>query len=423
MTSYRLCANLLFAATVSVLLVAPSARAQQAQVSDVMTKAVMVRDSLPPADGSLWRFEGPSGIQHGLHTGLGLDPFSGRINEVAIDPRNPLIMYATGATGGVWKTVDSGTTWTPRSAGFPIQSATAVALDPSSPSNVYVGTGDYKRADHSEPFSVGVMRSRDGGLTWKGSPVGKDPMRDYTVSRIVVDPVHKIVLAATGRGSKLPGGDIFRSSDDGITWVNAGLPDANWDDLELCDGATFWAAASQQKQLIDNPAGGGSGLLYRSTDGVQWKKIDLQAGHFNLDTQSPLKTYVACGAAKGSVFVGATNDAGDDVRVLQSNDAGANWTTVALVATGGGPFARSALAATQNFIFFGGTGLWKLKLSDTIRSFTPVSGVPSDIQCIVPDPTASDAVFVCDDKGIYRFDANTGDLKSLNSTLGVTQVW
>src|SRR2546426_140353 len=108
MTSYSRFSSLSVTATFAVLLAAFPAQAQNAQVSNVMTNALAARDLMPPADGSLWRLEGPKGILKGARvvSSIGLEPYSGRINEVAIDPKNPAIMYATGGNGGVWKTVD-----------------------------------------------------------------------------------------------------------------------------------------------------------------------------------------------------------------------------------------------------------------------------------------------------------------------------
>ena len=190
------------------------AQAPAAAVADVMAAAIADREALPVAEGSLWRFEGPQNLQAGFITGFGLAPHSGRINEVAVHPDDPQILYATGATGGVWKSTDGGEQWASRSVGWPTQGATAVAIDPERPNRVYAGTGDYKRLDWIPPFSVGVMRSLDGGLTWDA--VGTAEMRHYAVSRLVIDPLDTdTILAATGRGSRLPGGGIFRSSDGG----------------------------------------------------------------------------------------------------------------------------------------------------------------------------------------------------------------
>jgi hypothetical protein len=111
-----------------------------------MTNALTARDDpkMPSAEGGLWRFEGPRNLRQGSHS-FGLEPYSGRINEVAVDPSNPFVMYATAATGGLWKTVKGGETWAALSAGWRVQSATAVAIDPNNPNRVFVGTGDYKR--------------------------------------------------------------------------------------------------------------------------------------------------------------------------------------------------------------------------------------------------------------------------------------
>lgn len=418
-----------------------------AKVSAVMAEALCERDLLPGAVGSLWRFEGPRNIKGGSHD-VGLEPYSGRMNELAIDPINPSTMYATGALGGVWKTSDGGKIWAARSAGWPVQSATAVAIDPNHANRVFAGTGDYKRADHTEPFSVGVMRSVDGGLTWQR--FGTDQMRDFTISRIVIDPQDSNhVLATAGRGSRLPGGNVFRSTDAGATWMSVGLPDANWDDLELCDQHIFWAAATRKTDLTSD-TDGQSGLLFRSIDGLHWTKVNIVTPNFNLDTALPLKIHIAGGPTRlGDVVFVAVAETDNNARVFGTKDHGNQWTEVGSVETGGGAWARGAFAVTTNFLYFGGTNLHVAPLSSLIAGsaillgtvtfdgvivgnppsifpvvFTsPIGGVPADVQCVIPDPTESDAVFICDDKGVYRFSPQLNRLTSLNATLGVTQVW
>ncbi|MGZ5619170.1 MAG: hypothetical protein ACXWFW_17575, partial [Usitatibacter sp.] len=96
-------------------IVAGSARSETS-VTSVMTQALSQREQLPPAPGSIWRFEGPRNLS--LASGgypYGLGPYSGRINHVAIDPTNSSILYAAAPTGGLWKSTDAGGHWAARS--------------------------------------------------------------------------------------------------------------------------------------------------------------------------------------------------------------------------------------------------------------------------------------------------------------------
>jgi hypothetical protein len=365
-------------------------------------------------------------------------------------------MYATAPTGGLWKTNTGGQQWAARSAGWPIQSATAVAVDPNHPNRVFVGTGDYKRLDHVEPFSVGVMRSLDAGLTW--SQFGTAEMRDFTVSRIVVDPSNSNhVLAATGRGSRLPGGQIFGSTDAGVTWTSVGPEDANWDDLKVCDVATpnhvFWAAATRRQNLDDDDANSKSGRLYLSPDGVSWAPVSLttstSTSTFNLDTVTPDVIKIACGHAGllGDLVVFVAVYLGGGVRVFATSSQGLEWievTSTPVLGVGAAPWARAAFEMTRNRLFVGGVFLFAADLGSLdflvplfvqgTLTFTSASSASSasctnggfthsDFQCVVPDPTETDAVFLCTDGGLYHFSPDSKITTSLSATLGVAQIY
>jgi photosystem II stability/assembly factor-like uncharacterized protein len=422
-----------------------------AAVSKVMTTALEDRDRLPAAVGSLWRFEGPTKLDRGSRTD------SGRINEIAIHPTDPKIMYVTGATGGVWKTTDGGKIWASRSKCWPIQAATAVAIDPKNADRVFVGTGDYKRLDHIEPFSAGIMRSLDGGLTW--SSVGSNEMREYTVSRIVFDTNNaQNVLAATGRGSRLPGGQVFRSTDGGGTWVSVGLPDANWDDLELsndCCG-TLWASATQRHNLDDAVGASEIGLVYKSANGGDsWTKVNLQVpGGFHLEdvASRPDTIQIACRPESSSVFIAVYENA--RARVFVTTDAGASWKEMtpdnnpqipdpcssanppppipsypvpvchnawahaAFGVTGNG-FAGNRLYVAGVQMFLGQVVVGSFAYS----TIEPAQGA-GDFHCVVPDPTNPNAVFVACDGGIYRYLVGSGAVdSSLNNTLSIAQIF
>src|SRR5712692_9796092 len=91
---------------------------------------------------------------------------SGRISGIAVDPNNPSHYFVSAASGGVWKTVNSGITWTPMFDREGSYSIGCVVLDPKNPLTVWVGTGE-NNSQRSVSYGNGVYRSDDGGKTWK----------------------------------------------------------------------------------------------------------------------------------------------------------------------------------------------------------------------------------------------------------------
>src|SRR5579864_8550967 len=91
---------------------------------------------------------------------------SGRITALIVDPRDANVVYAGAAEGGVWKTIDGGQTWTPLTDDQPALSVGSLALDPSNPNNLYVGTGEANF--NGDGYSgAGILKTNDGGVTWR----------------------------------------------------------------------------------------------------------------------------------------------------------------------------------------------------------------------------------------------------------------
>ena len=130
----------------------------------------------PPAlDGKVfenleWREIGPASMQ-------------GRCTDVEGIPGDPSTVYVGAASGGVWKTTNAGTTWTPIFDKEAVQSIGDMALDPANPDVVYVGTGE-ANLRNSVSFGDGVYKSTDGGKTWKHLGLADTEH----IARIVVSP-------------------------------------------------------------------------------------------------------------------------------------------------------------------------------------------------------------------------------------------
>ncbi len=138
---------------------------------------------------------------------------SGRVDDFAVFEKNPVVYYVASATGGVWKTVNNGTTFTPVFDTQSVSSIGAVAIAPNDPNVVWVGTGEANNRQSSS-WGDGVYKSTDGGRSWTN--VGLRESRQ--VPRIVVDPVdHDVVYVAALGDLWKAGGErgIYKTVDGG----------------------------------------------------------------------------------------------------------------------------------------------------------------------------------------------------------------
>src|ERR1700683_305951 len=149
-----------------------------------------------------------------------IGPFrAGRVTAVAGIPGNAAIYYMGTPGGGLWKTIDGGTVWTPISDSVPISSIGAVAVAQSNPEIVYFGTGDVSMVGGSVNMGNGVYKSIHAGKTWQH--VGLDDTEH--IGAVWVDPHNPeiVLVAALGRTySKSEQRGVFKSTDGGKTWRN-----------------------------------------------------------------------------------------------------------------------------------------------------------------------------------------------------------
>lgn len=195
---------------------------------------------------------------------------SGRVNHIAVDPRNKSVWYVGVASGGVWKTTNAGITFTPVFQNEGTYSIGAVVLDPNNPNTVWVGTGENNN-QRSVGWGDGVYRSDDGGRTWRN--VGLK--QSGNIGRIAIDPRNSNIVYVAAMGWLWgPGGDrgLYRSADGGRTWdkvlnisENTGVVDVA---LDPNNPDIVLAAAHQRRRHVWTMIHGGpeSGL-HRSVDG------------------------------------------------------------------------------------------------------------------------------------------------------------
>jgi photosystem II stability/assembly factor-like uncharacterized protein len=210
--------------------------------------------------------------------GIGPALMSGRIADIAVDPTDQSVWYVAVGSGGVWKTENAGTTWTPIFDGQDSYSIGAIAVDPSRPNVVWVGTGENSDGRHVG-YGDGLYRSRDGGASWRN--VGLEASEH--ISKIVVHPEDPNRVFVAAKGPLWSGGGdrgLYRTTDGGETWelVLAGeneFTGATDVVMDPRDPDTLYAAMHQRLRTVAALVDGGPGSgIWKSTDGGDtWREV------------------------------------------------------------------------------------------------------------------------------------------------------
>ncbi|MGH9845643.1 MAG: VPS10 domain-containing protein [Blastocatellia bacterium] len=260
---------------------------------------------------------------------IGPATMAGRIDDFAVLEGNPAVFYVATATGGLWKTTNNGTTFETVFDNETTSSIGDVAIAPSDPNMVWVGTGENNNRQSSS-WGDGVYKSTDGGKTWKNMG-----LRDSKqIARIIVDPVDHDVVYVSALGSLWgAGGDrgVYKTSDGGLTWARSLSTDENTGATELVmdpsNNKTLYAATYQRRRSTWGMNGGGPGsAIWKSSDaGRTWTKLSKglpegAMGRIGMDVyrRNPNIVYARVEHPKeGGVY--------------RSEDAGASWTKMSAV--------------------------------------------------------------------------------------------
>ena len=202
---------------------------------------------------------------------------SGRITRFAVHPTDHKIIYAASASGGLWKTVNGGTSWKPIFEHQNTVSMGAVTIDPNDPKTIWVGTGE-QNSVRSSQFGDGVYRSKNGGETWEHMGL-KDSRH---VGRIVIDPQNSNTIYVAALGSLWGPSEergLYRSQDGGKTWARLLRPSKFTGVVDVAmhpgNSKILYAATFQRERRIWSMVGGGAESgLWRSTDGGErWERV------------------------------------------------------------------------------------------------------------------------------------------------------
>jgi photosystem II stability/assembly factor-like uncharacterized protein/uncharacterized coiled-coil protein SlyX len=327
---------------------------------------------------------------------------SGRISDFAVNPDNPSEYYVATSSGGVWKTVNAGTTFKPIFDSQGSYSIGCITMDPNNPNVIWVGTGENNN-QRSVNYGDGLYKSEDGGSSWK--KVGLD--KSEHIGKIIVDPRNSDVVYVAAIGPLWSsGGDrgLYKTTDGGATWdtvlyisehtgINEIVMDPRNPDV-------MYASALQRRRHVFTYIGGGpeSGI-YKTTDGGEhWKKVNKGLPQVDLG-----RIGLAISPADPEIIYAIVEAAQGKGGFYASTNRGASWEKRGSYVTSGNYYQEIiADPVNPNKVF--AMNNWMRYTVDGGRTFEIVGEDYKHIDnhCMWIDPTDTDHLLVGCDGGIYE---------------------
>jgi photosystem II stability/assembly factor-like uncharacterized protein len=342
-----------------------------------------------------------------------IGPFrGGRTRAVVGVPSLPHVFYIGAVDGGVWKTDDAGRTWQPIFDDQPTQSIGAIAVAPSDPNILYVGSGE---GLHRPDLSVGdgIYRSADGGRTWRhlGLTDGQQ------IPDLAIDPQdpNRVFAAVLGHpyGPNAERG-IYRSRDGGVTWQKVLSKDDDTGGSAVAidpSRPNLVYAALWQDRLgpweDKNQFQGTGGGLFKSVDGGNtWQRLghglpdNTSQVNFSIAASKPDRLYAVVGTNEPGAYSSAAG-----LGVFRSDDSGESWTRITsdprpALRIGGGDLPIIRVDPSNPDVVYS-TGLVTMKSVDGGKTWVSLRGAPGgdDYQNIWISPTNPDILALVSDQG------------------------
>jgi photosystem II stability/assembly factor-like uncharacterized protein len=350
----------------------------------------------------------------------------GRILCITITPSNSNILWAGSASGGLWKSTNAGSTWTPVITNLPLLGVSSIIVHPTDPNTIYAGTGEVYRVDTSNigfnvwkargTYGVGIIKSTDGGATWS-QVLNKNTSDMYGIQMLEFDPTNSNTIYACATDG------LYRSTDSGNNWSKI------LDKIYVTDVAIDPSNTNQIVAGVGNMVNADKGI-YRTTNGNDpspvWAKITsgLPAsfnGFIRLDNVGSTRLVASIGRSNistqqeiylstnfGSSWVAKNNSHHCQYQYWFSHDVAVNPSNLNQFIMGGVPLYRYTSSSTTS-----GSG--------TRTSIG--SNVHSDIHDVEFDPNNSSIIYVACDGGIYKSTNGGTNFSNMNNGLAATQFY
>lgn len=347
---------------------------------------------------------------------------SGRVNAIAIDPRDNNVVYIGAAEGGVWKTTDGGVNWTPLTDAQASLANGAIALDPNNPDTVYVGTGEENFSGDSY-YGAGILKSTDGGATWTNI-VG--PFLRDRIGALAIQPGNSQVLLCTSQAG------VWRSANAGVTWTQtmsgaAGISVV----FDPTNGASAYASLGSIFGNIKN------GVYHSANGGLTWNTVN-GTGSGALPTDNVGRIEIAMAPSDpATIYVQIQNISNNGLLgIYKTIDGGSTWSKLPIPNTsqwGAQLWYDNTIRvhpADPNIVWSGALQIYRSTDGGVTWTALAQSGpnnvlIHVDFHFLAFTPDGS-KLYIANDGGVYSttdVSASTVNWTSLNDTLAVTQFY
>ncbi len=345
-----------------------------------------------------------------------IGPFRGGWSTCAEGiPDEPDVFYFGAAGGGVWKTDDAGQTWAPFFQNEKAATVDAIAIAPSNPKILYVGTGQVETR-YDIASGNGVYRSDDGGSTWRN--LGLSDTR--AIGRILVDAKNPDVVLVAGYGHIFgPSAErgVFRTENGGKTWAKTLFVDENTGAVDLAADpehpSTVFAATWQARNYpwlsyFQPNVGPGSGIYKSQDGGATWKKISGggwpasgRIGRIGLATALGGRIYAAVDARSVGGNTVLRSEGKTGTGLYRSDDGGATWEWVNREGWIGSDYFGRVTADPRNRDTVYMTGQSIRRSTDGGKTFEVFKGAPGgdDYHFLWINPKHPDHMVTASDQG------------------------
>jgi PKD repeat protein len=344
---------------------------------------------------------------------------AGRINFVRFDPVNTSIVYVGSPAGGLWKSINGGTSWTTTTDALSVIGCSDLAIDPTNSNILYLATGDRDAAD---TYSIGILKSTDGGVTWNTTGLTWTVNQGRTISKLLIHPTNpSILIAGTSNG-------IYRSTNGGANWTQVATAGGIMDlEYKPGDPNTVYASSTRFYKSVD-----GGVTFTQVTTGLP-ANTSVNRLAIAVSAANPAYVYILAGSQSNSGYYG----------VYRSTDSGATFTTRSTTPnvlgwqsngsdTGGQSWYDLAIAASPtnaDVVVVGGVNIWRSTNGGTnwtINGHWTGTGAPyvhADVHDLIFLPGNGTTYWAGCDGGVFRTTNSGTGWSDMSANLQIAQMY